>query len=221
MATKISWSSFGEVKRAIEANTSHTTVKLVLVGYGVTYIPPSRTSLEFLSDFAKDSGPYKERVKVFLIDEERIARKFCDDNEFVVGTPLLQVYYNGKSVRYRYVRKDNVDGDTKSTNILIGQLHSTTIQTIVSSTLSAVNKNPSSENVVVDLDVDVLTNVPRNEEFQSDDDEDDDDDSDTDTGEDTTEEDSESENTDEGKKHKEEELDDDESDNDDEDSGDD
>lgn len=129
-----------------------------------------------------------------MIDEEKTARKFCDDNEFVVGTPILQVYYNGKSVRYRFLRREDVN--SRPTNVYIGQLHMTTIQTLVNFTFNAINKqSDTNDGIIVDVDMDALAGIVRNEDYESEEEEEEED-SETDTGEDTTEEEEESHNED-------------------------
>jgi hypothetical protein len=142
-----------------------------------------------LAEFQKDPGEFKDRVQVFLIDEEHTARKFCDDNEFVVGTPILQVFYNGKSVRYRFIRREDTDtSQIRPTNVYVAQLHISTIRKLVALTFEAIEKqSSSSEGIIVDADVDALSGT-RQQEYESEEEDEDDEDSETDTGEDTTEE---------------------------------
>lgn len=48
---------------------------------------------------------------VIVINTMFTKRKFCNENNLVVGTPILQMYYNSKSVRFRF--QDSLVQDTK------------------------------------------------------------------------------------------------------------
>lgn len=70
-------------------------------------------------------------------------RKFCDENEIVVGTPILQLYYNNKMLKLRFGKKKLPNEkaekvETRLTNVYIGQLHSYAIQALVNITLTAI-----------------------------------------------------------------------------------
>ncbi|KAL9643000.1 hypothetical protein ABK040_010691 [Willaertia magna] len=94
----IPFNNLSELKRIIQQERDI----LIILGYGVTYIHPTRKSLEALLEFSNHSkNEFKDKIKVLLIDEE-VNRKFCTDNNLVVGTPILQMYYNGKNVRFRF-----------------------------------------------------------------------------------------------------------------------
>ncbi|KAG2370610.1 hypothetical protein C9374_011782 [Naegleria lovaniensis] len=107
VGTTLPFTNISELKRIIQQETDI----LIILGYGVEYIQPTRKSLEALLDYGRDPGvEYKNKVKVVLIDQE-MNRKFCNENNLVVGTPILQMYYNSKSVRFRF--QDSLVQDTK------------------------------------------------------------------------------------------------------------
>lgn len=89
-----------------------------------------------------------------------LKRKFCDDNSLVVGTPILQMYYNGRSIRFRFLRNIELTTknlETKPSNVYIGQLHFNTIKTLVSMTEEGIKKQGDGQgDIIVDVNVDIL-----------------------------------------------------------------
>jgi len=65
--------TFAEVTTAIQNERN----VLFLLGFGVTYIQPTRKTLEALVEFGKGSE-LKNKVKVFVLDEEA---HVCHGNE--------------------------------------------------------------------------------------------------------------------------------------------
>lgn len=61
----LDFKTFAEVSNAIQNERN----VLFLLGFGVTYIQPTRKTLEALCEFGK-SPDYKSKVKVFVLDEE-------------------------------------------------------------------------------------------------------------------------------------------------------
>jgi hypothetical protein len=122
--------------------------RLFLVGYGVTYIQPTYQSLLHLQDYGNDTGLEKQgQVKVCLIDQEA-HREFCDENQLVVGTPVLQMYYNAKSIKFRFLNsyesQVQASDPSKRVNIYIGQLHFAMINSLVQMTFQAIQVSISS-----------------------------------------------------------------------------
>lgn len=68
-----------------------------------------------------------------------------------MGTPILQLYYNNKLLKLRFVSNKqkkpaapqqgaaaNNDANNKATNVYIGQLHNFAIQSLVNITLNSI-----------------------------------------------------------------------------------
>lgn len=164
---------------------------LFLVGYGVTYIQPTYQSLLHLQDYGNDTGLEKQgQVKVCLIDQEA-HREFCDENQLVVGTPVLQMYYNAKSIKFRFLNsyesQVQASDPSKRVNIYIGQLHFAMINSLVQMTFQAIQEaeHSNADDIVVDVQVARLNELVISRAFEERT-EDIDLDSDTDSGEDTS-----------------------------------
>jgi hypothetical protein len=140
----IKFTPFADVKKMIQ-NESDV---LFVVGHGVSYIYPTRTSLECISNLTKNDK--FKKCKVFLIDEE-VQRTM----EFVVGTPFMILYYNKKPVQLRFTTGIPLS-PTSSTNVFNGQLTREKVEFIVNACFSKIRNLRKDVDVIVDLNMELM-----------------------------------------------------------------
>lgn len=67
------------------------------------------------------------------------------------------MWYNTKMLKFRFIRGKKNATDTKPSNVYIGQLHLSTVVTLVQMTLNAIKEQEGKvSDIVVDVDMDEL-----------------------------------------------------------------
>lgn len=155
------FSNYADAMKEVKGGDRST---LFLIGFGVTYVPPTRQSLQYLMEFVERHDLNKQRsadphtitqIKYFLFDEDTHPIVY-DENKLVVGTPILQIFWRGSPIYLRFPQSapatsrpsrlqdeavfDELNTSERDSDMYIGQLHPGVLEYLVSRTLLAIDE---------------------------------------------------------------------------------